>query len=239
MRARTVMGLVFAVGSVGWLACAGPTAPGTTHSDSGDLPRADSGVLYAMGSSLGERLQLYQFDEEEVREIERGLRDSSLRLPYAGVRTEETAGQVAAFHERRLQELARREELAGAPTLELAAGEPGAVKTESGIVLRVLDPGSGPSPTIFDYVTINYRGKLRDGSVFYTNDGAAPHRVQLGTTTRCWQEVLGSVAAGARVHAVCPPSMSYGWGGWPGVVPGGAVLTYDLELLSVEPQSKP
>jgi FKBP-type peptidyl-prolyl cis-trans isomerase FkpA len=164
------------------------------------------------------------------------MRDVVMRRPYAGVRTDETPRQVTEFHERRMQALARREERDGASVLERAAGEAGAVTTESGMVLRVIDPGSGPQPSIFDFVTINYRGTLRDGTVFYTNDGQEPFRVQLGTTTRCWQEALGAIAAGARVHAVCPPSLGYGWGGWPGVVPGGAVLSYDLELLSVEPQ---
>ena len=119
--------------------------------------------------------------------------------------------------------------------LEAAAREPGAVKTESGMILRVIEKGSGPSPTIWDFVRINYHGTLRDGTVFYTNRGQEPLRVQLGTTTRCWQEAFGAVAAGARMHVVCPPALGYGWGGWPGVVPGWRGAQYDLELLSVEP----
>jgi FKBP-type peptidyl-prolyl cis-trans isomerase FklB len=94
-----------------------------------------------------------------------------------------------------MKELARREELRGAPLLEAALHESGAVKTESGMVLQVLERGAGPSPTIFDYVTINYSGKLPDGTVFDSNTDREPQRVQLGTTTRCWQEALGAVAA--------------------------------------------
>ncbi|TMA31416.1 MAG: hypothetical protein E6J87_15725 [Deltaproteobacteria bacterium] len=214
------------------LACAGANPPAAAGD--GDLPRADPGVLYAIGASLGAQVKDYRLDEDEAREVARGLLDKSLRRPYAGVMTEETSDQVGQFHERRLQELARREELEGAPALEQALRVPGAVKTESGMVLQVIEPGSGASPTIFDYVTINYHGMLRDGKVFYSNRGEAPYRVQLGTTTRCWQEALTAVAPGARVHVVCPPALNYGWGGWPGVVPGGAVLIYDLELLSVE-----
>jgi len=230
MRAGTVLASVF-----GWLACAGATPHGEPRED---LPRAEAGVLYAIGTSLGQTLDVYELDEEEAREVARGLVDSAAHHPYAGVRTEETAQQVTTFHETRVQELARREELAGQPLLDSAASEPGAVRTETGLVLRVLEPGTGPSPTTLDWVTINYRGTLRDGSVFYTNEGQAPYHVQLGTTTRCWQQALGAVAKGARLHAVCPPALSYGWGGWPGVVPGGAVLSYDLELLAVEPDAK-
>ncbi len=219
------------------LACANPTRPAGEGAAAGELPRADAGVLYAIGASLADQVKDYQLDEDEAREVARGLLDASLRRPYSGVLTEETAGQVGLFHERRLQELARREELAGAPVLERAARAPGAVETESGLVLQVLEAGSGPSPTIFDFVRINYHGTLRDGTVFYSNRGKQPERVQLGTTTRCWQQALAAVAAGARLHVACPPSLNYGWGGWPGVVPGGAVLSYDLELLAVEPKS--
>jgi FKBP-type peptidyl-prolyl cis-trans isomerase FkpA len=236
MRVRA--GIVLASG-IAWIACAGTgAAPSVDRADRAGLPRAEPGVLYAMGASLGQTLDAYDFDEDEARELGQGFIDTATHRPYSGVRTDQTAEQVATFHEARLKELARREEQAGQPLLESAAKEPGAVLTETGLVLRVIDPGSGPSPDIFDWVTINYKGTLRDGSVFFTNDGQAPYRVQLGTTTRCWQQAFGAVAKGARVHAVCPPSLNYGWGGWPGVVPGGAVLSYDLELLEVEPDAK-
>ena len=124
--------------------------------------------------------------------------------------------------------------------LEQAAREPGAVKTESGMVLRVIEPGSGPSRQAL---------RLRDGQLSRhaarrhacstRNEGKPPAKSQLGATTRCWQEALGAVAAGARLHVVCPPALGYDWGGWPGVVPGGAVLSYDLELVSIEPKPPP
>src|SRR2546422_868463 len=93
---------------------------------------------------------------------------------------------------------------ASAPSAEGPAAA-GALKTETGMVLHVIDPGSGPKPTLFDYVSLNYQGTLRDGSVFYSNQGKPPERSQLGVNTRCWQEALGAVAAGARLHVVCPP----------------------------------
>jgi len=220
------------------LACAS-VPRGEAPADANDLQRAKPGVLYAIGAALGDHVKDYHLDEDEVSEIARGMTDAALGKPTAAMRTEEIGAQVNEFHETRLKEVARREELAGAFLLEQAAREPGAVETESGMVLRVIEPGTGPKPTIFDLVTVNYRGTLRDGSVFFTNEGKPPEQSQLGVNTRCWQDALAEVAAGARVHVVCPPSLSYGWGGWPGVVPGGAVLSYDLELVSVERKAPP
>jgi FKBP-type peptidyl-prolyl cis-trans isomerase len=141
--------------------------------------------------------------------------------------------------ELRLKELARREEEASAPFLIAAEREPGAVKTESGMVLRVIEKGSGPTPTIWDFVRINYHGTLRDGTVFHSNRGQEPRRVRLGTAIRCWQEAFGQVAPGGRIHVVCPAALGYGWEGSTGLARGGAVLIYDLELLSVEPMPQP
>jgi FKBP-type peptidyl-prolyl cis-trans isomerase len=242
MLARLV--LVFALFAA--LACAGRGAPpadasraATTSSDEKGLPRAEEGVLYAIGASLGEQVKSYAFDADEAKEVARGMIDNAMGRPYAGPRSEDLATNVGAFHERRLQELARREELAGAPALERALSEPGARKTESGMVLNVLDLGKGAPPTIFDAVTVDYHGTLRDGTVFDTSRGKQPTVAQLGTMTRCLQEALGHVGAGARLRVACPPSLGFGWGGWPDVVPGGSVLIYELELLSVERKAPP
>ena len=220
------------------LACA-TAPPPEAPAEAGELPRAQPGVLYAMGAGIGEQVYAYHLDDEELSEVVRGMSDAALGRSDAALRTAEIGQELAAFHQTRLTELARREELAGAYLLEQAAREPGAVRTETGMVLRVIEPGSGPKPTIFDLVTVNYRGTMRDGTVFHTNEGKPPDRSQLGISTRCWQEALGSVAAGARLHVVCPPSLTYGAGGWPGVVPGGAVASYDLELVAVEPKAPP
>jgi FKBP-type peptidyl-prolyl cis-trans isomerase FkpA len=215
---------------LGALACASPSPP-----PEDELPRAGPGVLYAIGASLGGAVAVYELDESEAREVARGLVDAARHEPHAAPLTPETQELMTAFDEQRRKVLARREEQAGAPLLEAAAREPGAVKTESGMVLRVIEPGAGPSPTIFDFVRVNYHGTLRDGRVFESNRGQEPSLVQLGRMTRCWQEALGAVAAGARVHAVCPPSLGYDWVGTPsGNVPGGGVLIFDFELLAVE-----
>jgi FKBP-type peptidyl-prolyl cis-trans isomerase FkpA len=204
-----------------------------------ELPRAAPNVLYAIGAAMADQVKDYHLDETEVRELARGLTDGALGKASADVRSDQVGAKVNEFHEARMKELARREELAGAFLLEQAAREPGAMKTEGGAILKVIETGSGAKPKFYDFVNVNYQGKLRDGSVFLSNEGKPPERSKLGMSTRCWQEALGAVSAGSRIQLVCPPALSYGWGGWPDVVPGGAVLSYDLELVSVEPQEPP
>ena len=237
MSLRRVASLVLVLGA---LACdSAPPAADTATAGASDLPQAGPNVLYVIGNSLADQVTEYRLDESEAREIARGLTDGALGKADPALRDEKMGAKIAEFHEARMKELARREELAGAFLLEEAEREPGMVKTEGGAFLKVIEPGSGPKPKLYDLVAVNHHGKLRDGSVFDSNEGQPPEKTQLGVNTRCWQEALGAVAAGARLHVVCPPSLNYGWGGWPGVVPGGAVLSYDLELVSVEPQPPP
>jgi len=222
------------------LACdSAPPAADAPQAGASDLPQAAPGVLYAIGSVIADQVKEYHLDEAEARELARGLTDAVLGKVGPELRSQEMGAKVSEFHEARLKELARREELAGAFLLEEAGREPGVVKTEGGAVMKVIEAGSGPKPRLYDVVAVNHQGKLRDGTVFNSNEGQPPEKSQLGVNTRCWQQSLGAVAAGARVHVVCPPALNYGWGGWPGVVPGGAVLSYDLELVSVEPKEPP
>ena len=55
---------------------------------------------------------------------------------------------------------------AAADYLQLAAKEPGAVQTESGLVFRTLTPGTGPMPKATDVVRVHYHGTLPGGKIF-------------------------------------------------------------------------
>jgi FKBP-type peptidyl-prolyl cis-trans isomerase len=132
----------------------------------------------------------------------------------------------------RLLEVAAAEEEASQPYLETARRAPGAIELESGLILTVLEEGEGESPDIFDWVVARYTGTLRDGTVFDAS-GEEPLKQRLGVMVTCWQEALSRVAPGARLHIVCPPSLGYRHTGVAGRVPGGAVITFEIELLEV------
>jgi FKBP-type peptidyl-prolyl cis-trans isomerase FkpA/FKBP-type peptidyl-prolyl cis-trans isomerase FklB len=70
------------------------------------------------------------------------------------IRTERAAAVAAA------------EKKAGDAYLAKAAGASGAKKTESGLVITTIKPGTGPSPKATDKVKVHYHGTLIDGTVF-------------------------------------------------------------------------
>lgn len=114
--------------------------------------------------------------------------------------------------------------------LEKAAGEPGAVRTPSGLVYRELRAGTGSSPVATDTVTVNYKGTLIDGKKFDSNDSM---KFPLNRVIPCWTEGVQKMKVGGKAELVCPASIAYGERGSPPEIPGGATLIFEIELLGI------
>jgi FKBP-type peptidyl-prolyl cis-trans isomerase FkpA len=95
--------------------------------------------------------------------------------------------------------------------------------------------GTGASPTASDFVTVHYAGRLADGSQFDSSyRRGAPATFALSGVIRCWTEGVAQMRVGGKATLVCPPDMAYGAEGKP-PIPPGATLTFDVELLGIEP----
>ncbi len=118
--------------------------------------------------------------------------------------------------------------------LDKAAVEPGAVKTASGLVYKDIQQGSGRSPLPTDTVKVNYRGTLIDGSEFDSSyKRNEPAEFPLNQVIPCWTEGVQRMKVGGKARLVCPANIAYGAQGRPPVIPGGATLVFEIELLSV------
>lgn len=118
--------------------------------------------------------------------------------------------------------------------LDKAAKEPGAVKTPTGLIYREMRPGSGAFPTPSDLVKVNYRGTLINGTEFDSSyKRNEPATFPLNRVIPCWTEGLQRMKAGGKSQLVCPASIAYGDRGSPPLIPGGATLIFEVELLSI------
>ncbi len=115
-----------------------------------------------------------------------------------------------------------------------AAAEPGAIKTPSGLIYRELKTGMGTPPKATDVVTVNYRGTLTNGTEFDSSyKRNEPLTVPLNQLIPCWIEGIQKMKVGGKSNLVCPSSIAYGDAGSPPVIPGGATLNFEVELLKV------
>ena len=140
----------------------------------------------------------------------------------------------------KVNELAKKRASAGAEDAkrkgqefaDKVALEKDATKTASGIVIRMITAGTGASPTAADVVKVHYEGKLIDGSVFDSSiKRNEPAEFPLGAVVPCWTEALQLMKKGGRSQVVCPPALAYGDRGSPPVIPPGATLSFEVELL--------
>jgi len=118
--------------------------------------------------------------------------------------------------------------------LEAAAKEEGAVKTSSGLIFKVLTPGTGESPKLTDTVKVHYKGTFIDGTEFDSSyKRNEPTEFPVNKVIKCWTEGLQRMKVGEKAQLVCPPGIAYGDRGMGGVVPSNAVLVFQIELLEI------
>lgn len=115
-----------------------------------------------------------------------------------------------------------------------AAKEPGAVKTDSGLVFRSLVEGKGPRPTAAATVKVHYEGTFIDGTIFDSSkQRGQPIAFPLKRVIKCWTEGVQKIRVGGKAKLVCPPAIAYGPGGMPGAIPPNSTLVFEVELLEI------
>lgn len=99
--------------------------------------------------------------------------------------------------------------------------------------------GTGSGAQLGDTLTVNYTGKLEDGTVFDTSVGKRPIQFVLGAgqVIPGWDQGLLGMKAGGKRLLVIPPDLAYGADGY-GPIPGNATLIFEVDLLAITPASK-
>jgi len=194
-------------------------------------------TLYTLGVAISRNLSLFEFSEAELALIQAGMSDVVMgREPR--VPPEQYGPQIDPMLQARMVAITEKEKQAGQAFLDLAAQEPGAVKTESGLVYRELEPGEGPSPGPTDTVKVHYRGTLRDGSQFDTSlegENPEPATFSLSGVIPCFSEGIQKMKLGGKSKLTCPSALAYGDRGSPPAIKPGATLQFEVQLVEITP----
>ncbi|KZP33454.1 hypothetical protein FIBSPDRAFT_906808 [Athelia psychrophila] len=107
-----------------------------------------------------------------------------------------------------------------------------------GVTIDTITPGDGKTfPKKGDTVSIHYVGTLQNGTLFDSSrDRNAVFTTEIGTgkVIRGWDEGVPQLSLGQK--AILTASADYGYGarGFPPVIPGHAVLVFEVELLDIK-----
>jgi len=190
-------------------------------------------TIYALGLSLFKSLGPFDLSKRELEIVERALADAAAGKP--AVQLDEWGSKIDPLQKERAGRVLEHQKALSKAYLDKAAGEPGAVRTPSGLIYRELRAGSGDSPKASDTVKVNYRGTLVDGTEFDSSYRRnEPAQFPLGRVIKCWTEGVQMMKPGGKSTLVCPSDVAYGDQGRPSI-PGGATLIFEIELLEIAP----
>jgi FKBP-type peptidyl-prolyl cis-trans isomerase FklB len=193
---------------------------------------------YLFGLTFGEQMHGVGItDQVSVDAIARGLKDG-----LQGKRsTPADRQQVQGFVRSTMDAVVARNRAAAKDFLARNGHEKGVTTTASGLQYKILLPGDRKAAAIAptDAVTVQYRGKLLDGSEFdSTYARGAPVSFAVNGVIPGWQEALVLMKPGAKWQLFVPPELGYGVAPQPGI-PGGSLLIFDVELLSAKSSGAP
>ena len=106
-----------------------------------------------------------------------------------------------------------------------------AEKAASGLYYIIENPGDGEQPTANSNVTVAYKGYYLNGTIFdqSPNEGIT---FDLDRVIKGWTEGIPYFKEGGNGTLFIPSHLGYGSFDYNGI-PGGSVLIFDVNLLSV------
>ena len=194
----------------------------------------DQKAFYALGVHLNKQVSIFDLSPEEWKYVQQGMSDAAAGKKLAA-EPETNMQKLGLLAQSRMVRTAEKQKELSKPFLEKAATEKGAQKTASGMIYTEIKPGTGAQPKASSFVKVHYAGTLIDGKEFDSSvKRGQPVEFPLDKVIPCWKEGVGMMKVGGKAKLICPSNIAYGDQGRPPIIPGGATLIFEVELLDVK-----
>ena len=212
-----------------------------------NLVTSDDSVAYVIGTNIGSNIKRSIESDSLNLNYEllvKGFKDAINGIDSTYLSKEVKEKVMMSFQHnmqekqmKKMQAVAGVNKAAGAKFLAENKSKEGVVETSSGLQYKIIKAGKGKTPAGSDKVTVNYEGKLIDGTVFDSSYGKDPISFPLNGVIKGWTEGLQLMKEGGTSELYIPSDLAYGDQGNPSI-PGGSTLIFKVELIKVEPQAQ-
>ncbi|MFC2995361.1 FKBP-type peptidyl-prolyl cis-trans isomerase [Acinetobacter sichuanensis] len=159
------------------------------------------------------------------------LTDEEMAKALAQYKQQSEAKQLIEF-----QQVAQNNAKLGETFLAENAKKSGVISTKSGLQYQVLQAGQGKKPSANSKVSVNYEGRLLDGTVFDSSIARNQSvEFQVSQVIAGWTEGLQLMQEGAKYRFFIPAKLAYGEIGSGDAIGPNSTLIFDVELLKVLP----
>ncbi len=208
-------------------------------------------VSYCIGLDMGGNFKQMELDVDTdllVKGLKAGLTDAEPMLTKEQIQEVMTQFQKEMMEKQKVMMEKQKEKMAeqgkknkveGVKFLAENKKKPGVITTDSGLQYIVVTEGKGDSPTDEDTVTVDYEGKLIDGTVFDSSyKRGEPVSFPVKGVIKGWTEALKLMKPGSKLKLFIPSELAYGERGAGGDIGPDATLIFDVELKDVKKADK-
>jgi FKBP-type peptidyl-prolyl cis-trans isomerase FklB len=205
-----------------------------------ELKTQKDSISYSIGMDIGKNLKTQSIDVDPsiLAQGMRDILDSNKTL----ITEEESQNlhmtlqrSMMAKHEEMMKSQGETNRKEGEAFLAENKTKPGVVTLPDGLQYKVDKMGTGKKPDSTSTVSVNYIGKLINGTEFDNSyKRGQPAEFPVKGVIRGWTEALQLMPVGSKWTLYIPSELAYGDRGAGQAVPPGSTLIFDVELLSIK-----
>jgi len=209
--------------------------------DKSDLKTLKDKASYALGLDIGKNMRKGQMEvdaDKLLAGIKEGLlSDTSKVLTDAEVEKvmEQFQQELVGKQQKQMKADADKNKKEGEAFLKENTKKQGVVTLPSGLQYKVIAAGKGKKPTLDNKVVVNYRGTFINGKEFDSSiKRGQPAVFPVKGILKGWEEALQLMSVGDKWNIYLPADLAYGDRGAGGIIPPGATIIFEVELLDIK-----
>lgn len=197
-------------------------------------------LSYSIGADLGKNFKNQGIDvspealakgmQDAMSGAQLALTDQQMKDVLNKFQKDLMAKRTAEFNKK-----ADENKVKGETFLTENKSKPGVVELPSGLQYKVITSGNGVKPGKSDTVTVEYTGRLINGTVFdSTEKNGKPATFQVSQVIPGWTEALQLMPAGSTWEIYVPSGLAYGPRSVGGPIGPNETLIFKIHLISVK-----